>query len=434
MGTVIMATSKKRKQKNKKYNYGRANEFYSHQPGYVTEDQVREMIPPDSFMDDYFDYVSSVTDAPLWYHYGCLMSAMITAAGFRELRVEGVNPGTYDHVNIQAWQVLIGNSGERKSAAIGPARRVLQEACPNALLSRDGTQEAWHDRLGTEKMGGVGILLRDEFSSILDQASRSYGSNLISWLLESHSGVASRETKSGGLVPIPRVRINMLGGIPPVTFRDKITAHLWATGFLPRMILYFAGRERYLERPSKEDKKEAYFSKYLKAITQGNKQIIISQEVAKKLSDWRYANIDSLTNKVHPNLMSLLVRLEEKAQIFAAMIALSCSSTTKNRVIHVSEDDMGYAMEAIEAILGSILKLFGSVSSNDEAVQENQILDTIEACPGLTARELGIKCDLSYSYVYRLLKLFTEEPNAVIEKKPVKNMGCRSKIGYFTLK
>jgi len=421
-------------QKELKYGDGIKNEHYIAKPWHVNEATVCDLIPPDSYIEEYIKYASCATDAPLWYHVGCILTTIATASGFKDLRVAGSKPGTYANVPVQLWSTLVGSSGDRKSAAIAPARRLLHNVNPKSLLPKDGTQEAWHDRLASEEVNGVAILLRDEFSGLFDHANKSYGGGILSWLLDTHQGYASRETKTGSFVNIPRARMNLLGGIPPNTLREKTNQSIWESGFMPRLILWAAGRERYLKRYFDDPKKEMELAKYAKALVRNTRPVIIEAAQADQFSDWIYDNVEAKLQVLPGALVSTFQRLQEKGYVIAAALAVANQSTLKTSSIYVSDEDVMYTLKILKAIMQSTGAIFSVIGVSTEASDENIVIEVVKENPGITMQDLITACSFSRSKLYRIVKTLREGADPTIKcQSNVKSGGnkIRGSIGHF---
>ncbi len=119
----------------------------------VSDTETKALKPQSGFIHDYLSYMEESNDAPLWYHMGAILTVMGTAAGRRDLRVVRED-GKQHYLPMHMWSAIVGNSGERKSAALDPATRLLYQVNPPSILATDGSPEAWHDRLAMEETFG----------------------------------------------------------------------------------------------------------------------------------------------------------------------------------------------------------------------------------------------------------------------------------------
>lgn len=121
----------------------------------------------DSFIETYFNYASPLTDAPSDFHHFTALTIMASAIGKRVYIPFGAS-----RIYPNLWTVLIAPSSfYRKTTAIGIGRKILHQACPDALFPNEFTPEALMDSL---EKNPTGLFIWSEFGGALANFERSY--------------------------------------------------------------------------------------------------------------------------------------------------------------------------------------------------------------------------------------------------------------------
>jgi len=226
---------------------------------------------------------------------------------------------------------------------------------------------------------------------------------LIGWMLEAYTGgPTERVTKAGGSVEIPRVRLSVLGNIPPSTLQQNTSREDWRTGFLPRFCFWGARRTRYMPVAPSDPRIEAIFATYLKRFLQGREiPVIIPHALAKIILDWHRKDIDAKGHLMPDELYSALLRLRSKGFQLASLFALSRLNhlVADGKGILVEREDVENALAVIKLLRRSTSELFTFVGGTEEATQERRALIFIAATPmattSLLAADLGISVKAS---------------------------------------
>lgn len=361
-------------------------------------------VPKTGFIREYLQYALTTTDAAGWFHLGSILTALSVAAGNADYYA--IMPdGRYSIHGLQMWSVLIGLSGTRKSQSMDPAIRILRGADPNLIMPTDASEEALHDTLCAR--GGIGMIQRDELQTLFSQARRSYTQGLVGKLLESYKGgPISRDTKSGGMVSADRVRLSLLGAIPPSTLQHNTSREDWRTGFLPRFCFWGARRIRYMEFATSCAATEGRLSAWLRDHVLGRSlRLVISYENAKVISDWYREHVEMRSHLVPDEVFSTLTRLQVKGLQIAALFAISriTDANSDARDISVELEDVICALNVIKLFHKTTLGLFTTVGSTTEATEENAMLRWLSNHPQSTVRQISEAAGMSTRQVNRLL-------------------------------
>jgi hypothetical protein len=368
---------------------------------------VEPCVPQEGFLREYLEYAQSITDAALWFHLGSVLSAMSVAASGSDYYAQ-MSDGRNSVHGLQLWCVLVGLSGSRKNGAMEPAMRVLRSAKRELVLPTDGSQEAIHDTLC--EGGGSGILWYDEMRSVFDLARRSYSSGFTGWLLQTYKGgPLDRKTKSGGLVGAERVRLSLLGGIPPSTLQGATSREDWRSGFLPRFCFWGARRTRYVELPTQCAATEAKLAVWLREkVIDRDRRLLVPHEHVQVISEWYRDHVELRSHLVPDEVFSTLARLQTKGLQIAALFALSrlTDRADNDRDILVERQDVERALEVIKLFRKTTLSIFATVGSTLEATEENAMLRWLSVHPASTVRQIAEAVGMSARHVNRLLLEF----------------------------
>lgn len=407
-------------------------------PWEVSDEEAFKCIPEKGWLREYVEYRHRASDTPVWFHIGAVLTCTASLMGFQELKVESDIIGEYQVVLIHMWSTALGSSGGRKSAAIRPMQRIYGSIHGAGMLASDGTPEAWHDRMAHPDTSGTVILMRDELATLFEQARRSYGTGILSWLLETYKGSVSRETKSGGLVEVPRARVSILGAIPHDTLRTSAGRSVWDSGWMARMTLWASSPQRRVRRPFDDLVLEEALGKALRLLAyKSDSTIIIPGAVADQLSDWVDANILTLKDSVPDALYSCLIRLEERAFIILAVLSVLDQYTSlvegtfqpnDNEPLIVSEYLVPYTLRIVQNLRRTLLKLYPLVGVlDDQGSREHQLLTKLrqhqDDSQGTNEQDLADMLGWSRSMVRRTLQPFIEGEDPLIYRQSMPRTG-----------
>ncbi len=128
----------------------------------------------------YRDAVGASTEAADEFHYLALVTVLGTAFG-RSVVLHCGRP-----VYLNAYAILVGPTGDRKSTAAQLALDLLARVAPQALLLNGvGSQEGLMERMAcAESSGGRTLWYVDEMASLLKKARRESSGGLIEFITE----------------------------------------------------------------------------------------------------------------------------------------------------------------------------------------------------------------------------------------------------------
>lgn len=339
----------------------------------VEDDEVRKCIPSSGLIAEYMEYCPTTCDGPLWFQLGGFLTVLSVIAAKCDFHA-GAKNGLYEIGGLHLWSANVGYTGTRKSQCVRPALNILRNVSSTAVLATDFSIEALHDTL--KDRDGIGLMHRDEMSTLFAQGRRSYSTGLPGWMLEAYNGgPTERLTKAGGSVLIPRVRLSVLGNIPPSTLQVNTSREDWRTGFLPRFNFWGARRTRYMDVAPSDTRVESYFTEHLKKYIFGRElQVIIPYELGKLITDWHSREVDDKGHTMPDELYSALLRLRTRGFQIASLYALSRVNykIPSGKAVLVEEQDVLFALEILKLLRRSTSALFLYVGGSEEATQERR--------------------------------------------------------------
>lgn len=417
-------------------------------PGWAIDDSVAKALIPGGWIHDYVSYQEASGDAPLIYHLGSALAVLglaVSAADFVVCKEDG---GTYS-IPTTMWNVLVGLSGDRKSAAMRGGMKLLERAMRqkglgSAQLPADGSQEAWHDLMAGDPdadppeapRNGL-MLFRDELAFLFDQSRRGYGEGLKSWLMMLHGGdPLSRLTKGTKTArTINRPRLGILGAIPPDTFRSKTGRSDWRSGFLARMTFWPGVRTRFMPVPGSDYGIETTLSEWLHNVplTMAPARIVLDAENTHPVTEWILANVEGPRFEMPDDIVSHLIRYQDMAYRIAALSAVSELDYAPTEV-HVEQRHVDLALRYCSIMKRAVKQLWELTRLSDEGREEAEVLARLEQeYPGrMSIEELG--AELPHLSVSRLRRMLGDLMEAGIVRSVVSDRGGdrgRRKNLYF---
>ena len=410
----------------------------------VLDTETSFLVPEEGWLADYMLYAGGSTDAPLIYHLGSALTALATAAANVTIVVRHHDGRVYE-LPMFLWSIIVGLSGDRKSRAMGLAKRLLERArassdSPDVLLPADGSLEAWHDFMADSNNV---LLYREELAFLLDQSRRGYSESTKSWLLTLHAGDSHTRVirpKSGeghevNRIVIERPRLSILGGIPPDTFRVKTGRGDWRSGFLARFTFWASQREHYEDFPATNQRTETELAKWLSRVAVLSRgAIVLSHEVAAPIADWIRKEVEANRRVLPDEVYSHLIRYQDLGYRIAALFALSRITRPllgATQQLQVQKRDVELALNVLNLLRRSTCLLFSAFSTSSEGEDENEVLNLLAHAPEpMTPVEVALKMpSLSIARARRCLEEL-ERAGAIIQCRKLGPGRGRKPTGY----
>lgn len=393
------------------------------EPWHVEDTEAEECIPKDGFIRDYINYSKTTCDGALWFQLAGALTLLSVIASKCDCYAQSSN-GKYGVEGLHLWNALVGLSGNRKSQAIEPAiKGILKILQPKAILATDGSLEAYHDCLANNDHQGNGLLWRDEMETLFKQAKRSYSMGLPGWMLEAYGGgPVERVTMTHGPKSIDRVRLNVIGNIPPSVLQTNTSRDDWRSGFMPRFCFWGARRIGYKDVPTRDAKEEGRLANQLRFINGKALQVIADNGIVRLFTDWYRKEVDSQMGLIPDELFSSLARAQSKGMRIACLYALAqVDKEIHSGAIKVTEEDVQFALRIAKLHKRSTEALFAAVGGSDEATMEQRVITYITRHGGATASEIAAAVGVSVRYVAAICTTLAQQ--GVVEAEAIQRGG-----------
>lgn len=205
-------------------------------------EEVQSFLP---FVTGYLKYTEACTDAPLAFQ---LLGAygLLAATAPADLQFADVLAGQPVYPNL--WTLAVGQSGDdRKTTAIGLARKMLEVAAPAVIGSEPSSAEAFvtsfHDQ-------PVQTLIIPDMGAFLAQAQGegNYFRKVKAKFVDVYDcgPIHKRNAKKETVVACQSPRFSIMAGVNPGFLETHTERADWTSGYMSRHFTLFAARERFL--------------------------------------------------------------------------------------------------------------------------------------------------------------------------------------------
>lgn len=189
------------------------------------------------FLRSFESEMAKYTDATPIFHRACaatVFGALLTRQEYRCTVAGGAKPKW-----LNLWTILIGDSARsHKSTAIDMASEVLTRVDQNLWAPDSGSPEGFLHDLKDRGMDPSLIIVRSEFSTLLQHFQKSYANDFKSTLMDFYDVPLihkKRLAKSTFIVNSPRV--SLLGGIATELMPSLTRPADWQGGFFNRCMI-----------------------------------------------------------------------------------------------------------------------------------------------------------------------------------------------------
>lgn len=187
---------------------------------------------PNTIIDDWANWVSTVTDAPTQYHRATgavILSTIMTP--YISL------PTSYGSIIPNIWMmVLAGTTLTRKSTSMDLAILMLNDVMDDFLLATDGSPEGLLTELSFRD-GKVSVFHRDEITGFMSQVGgREYMSGLLESLTRLYDGKSEKRILRKESIEIRKPYLIFMAGGIKSRMEELVGMDHIRSGFLPRFL------------------------------------------------------------------------------------------------------------------------------------------------------------------------------------------------------
>ncbi len=212
----------------------------------ILSDAQRELIKDyHSFIDDYYDWASSLGDAAKQYHIAGAFTILSSLLG-GNVRL----PTSFGTILPNLWFMILADTTlTRKSTAMDIAVDLLNEVDTDALLATDGSIEGLLTALSM-RPGRPSLFLRDEFSGLLEQmAKKDYYAGMGETLTKLYDGKFQKRILRKEVLEVREPILIILAGGIKSRIQELLTREHVSSGFLPRFIFITAESDTSAMKP-----------------------------------------------------------------------------------------------------------------------------------------------------------------------------------------
>jgi hypothetical protein len=188
---------------------------------------------PETFIDRYRSWGSSVTDAPSQYHtLNAVVILSTIMCPYTSLRT------SYGEIRPNIWSmILAGTTVTRKSTTMDMAKNILNDIDIDYLMGTDGSPEGILGEM-QDRDGSVSMFHRDEITGWIEQASKKdYMSGLLESFTRMYDGQEESRVLRSGKMVVKKPRLVILSGGIKTRMTELITMDHIRSGFIPRFIM-----------------------------------------------------------------------------------------------------------------------------------------------------------------------------------------------------
>lgn len=390
---------------------GNLDEELIHFPELINDDE-RALIER-SFIDDYVDWASAVTDASKEYHElsGCiLLSAMLA---------DKVHLSTQSNPRIvpNLWGLVLGESTlTRKTTAMDMAMSFVMEHDPALILATmDSSVEGMFTAL-SERSEKVSIYYRDEVTGFFDAMnSKSYLAGMDTTMTKLYDSpeILTRQLRKE-TISVRRPLFIFFGGGILERVHQVVDQQMFFSGFMPRFLVVsgevdmnkvqWIGPPLHKNSTNPRDKiknalgdmLEIYQATSVKSMLFGQ-EVTRTREIEVDMTDDAWAKMREIEQKLvlcaNSSNLSLVAlptftRLSTSLLKLAMLITCSRKEPNSDSIVTVELKDILHAASFIQRWSVYTVDLMSNVGKTTSERELQRVLSLIRDKPGLTRAEL----------------------------------------------
>jgi hypothetical protein len=203
--------------------------------------EFSNLVPSFGWLRDYLAYGIACTDAPPLYHIIAGLAGIALA----------ISPDHVMMVNgeehpLHMFFLMVGESGNRKSAALKRALRVIQPC----LAAQQLAHRIWYPEASSSEgiidelaIDPNRIMVASEWTEFHSQGHASYAKHSRELMNLLYDGSALHRIKANGKsVIVEKTCVTILGASTPSLVKQATTLHDWSAGKLARYVIGYMGK------------------------------------------------------------------------------------------------------------------------------------------------------------------------------------------------
>jgi hypothetical protein len=204
-----------------------------------------KFVPTYGWIRDYLAYATQCTDAPPIYHILSAIGVMgLAISPSHALSVNG------EHHPLHIFLLIVGESGNRKSAAIKRCLRVIRPC----LIASKIDQRIWYPEASTAEGIITGLiedpcrlLIASEWTEYHNQGKASYNQHTREFTNLLYDGEPLHRLKMGQQLVVPKPCVSILGASTPSLIKQATTIYDWEAGKLARYVVGYQSKPDDIE-------------------------------------------------------------------------------------------------------------------------------------------------------------------------------------------
>lgn len=332
-------------------------------------------------MAEGYDFVESfkawiiegqITDAPsIFLESAALM--IMSLATRRNIYFDFGNKKFYPNF----WMLIVAKSALfRKSTVLNIISEFTHKIDPDLILPQEFSSESFSLTLSEYPQG---VLLIDEFITLLKSMNKEYSSNVKQMMTElfDRDMPWTRRTIGGGIVEIRNPFLNIFAATTPAWFQKAIGEDDIQGGFIPRFLLIPAWKkERQIDFPNPGDpEKLKDLESYIKELSRINYGSVFSPK-AKEVWNVYSRKMEGMMKVKGDIVSSFLSRLVIYVLKVAMLYHISDATTVSKN--EIGEAPVERAIKYIELIRLGEEKILDNLAFNTYQIKRQKVLDTLE--------------------------------------------------------
>jgi len=359
------------------------------------------LVPPGTYLDNYVQYASELTDAPKEFHLASALSILSAAVGNR-VYLEVWGQRLYPNL----WIVLLAPTGfYRKSTAISIGLKTLREKCGDAVLPDDFTREKLVECLAEQPSGLIPVY---EFGELLARLGRDYNLGTKEFLANIFDGNIYKRATKRETAQITAPAVSILGASTIDWIHDRVTEGDVRGGFLARFLFWPSVNKHGWKgiAPAGDNVALWELQDYLGSIqSQIAGPVVLPELVVERFDAWVHKHEDEVNErKLAPEVQGFYIRLATYALKLAVLYQLAIDSS-----LVLTTDALDYAIRLVEHLKVGIVRLITEdMTTTRDAKDLKRVQDIIEREPGISRTRILWRCHMLTKRLDELLLTLIE--------------------------
>lgn len=346
----------------------------------ITEQDVKNILHPDSWIGKYVKYCSTQTTSPLAYHLGVGLTLLCASAPTQ------YTMRWFGKVPCNMFTLLAGRSGEdQKSTALSLGEEILDMANHNLIGEQPASAEGLINSLAEQNKQTIWY---SEFGQFLSQAKNmGYMESIKTTYTNLWDGKNVSRKKANETIRAENPRLSIVSACSIPYLEQFTTGHDWTGGFMGRWLLLLARRERTCAFPQRQTQKIRDMREYLAGSLQNlmdeeydNHFLDLDPESKVMWKDW----YSDLQRRQLPDIISgTATRCPSIAIRVAMAYAWDTGLSRQGIDWEITSDVLEFSINVAELHLKSVVSLSEKLADTPYALERRRIIGCFQHGDGI---------------------------------------------------